>query len=226
MSVVIQNLCKSYDDLQVLQNVDLTVEEKEIVVLMGPSGCGKTTLLRCLCNLETADSGSICINGQYLCKEENNGILYADKKKRQELQKSIGLVFQNYQLFPHRTILRNLIDAPLYHKYMTKQEAIQKAESLLKKLQIFDMKEEYPYRLSGGQKQRAAIARACMLQPSVLCFDEPTSALDAQSIEQVGSIIKELSKDMAILVITHDETFAKNIGTRIVKIKDINQTKN
>ena len=109
---------------------------------------------------------------------------------------------------------------------MTKQEAIQKAESLLKKLQIFDKKEEYPYRLSGGQKQRAAIARACMLQPSVLCFDEPTSALDAQSIEQVGSIIKELSKDMAILVITHDETFAKNIGTRIVKIKDINQTKN
>ena len=223
MSIQIQNLCKSFHDNQVLRNVDLDVKEREIVVLMGLSGSGKTTLLRCLCDLETADSGEILINDSYLLKEENGRSVYADKETKKALRKEVGMVFQNYQLFPHRNVLQNLIEAPVYHKLMSKEDAVQKAEKLLERLQISDKLHAYPSTLSGGQKQRVAIARACMLQPSVLCFDEPTSALDVESIASVTSIIKDLSKEMAILIITHDEGFAKQVGTRVVRITDINQ---
>jgi len=215
MSIQIRNLYKSFHDNQVLRNVDLDVKEREIVVLMGLSGSGKTTLLRCLCDLETADSGEILINDSYLLKEENGRSVYADKETKKALRKEVGMVFQNYQLFPHRNVLQNLIEAPVYHKLMSKEDAVQKAEKLLERLQISDKLHAYPSTLSGGQKQRVAIARACMLQPSVLCFDEPTSALDVESIASVTSIIKDLSKEMAILIITHDEVF--------VKITDINR---
>ena len=223
MSIQIQNLCKSFHDNQVLRNVDLDVKEREIVVLMGLSGSGKTTLLRCLCDLETADSGEILINDSYLLKEENGRSVYADKETKKALRKEVGMVFQNYQLFPHRNVLQNLIEAPVYHKLMSKEDAVQKAEKLLERLQISDKLHAYPSTLSGGQKQRVAIARACMLEPSVLCFDEPTSALDVESIASVTSIIKDLSKEMAILIITHDEGFAQRVGTRVVKITDINR---
>lgn len=223
MSIQIRNLCKSFHDNQVLRNVDLDVKEREIVVLMGLSGSGKTTLLRCLCDLETADSGEILINNSYLLKEENGRSVYADKETKKALRKEVGMVFQNYQLFPHRNVLQNLIEAPVYHKLMSKEDAVQKAEKLLERLQISDKLHAYPSTLSGGQKQRVAIARACMLQPSVLCFDEPTSALDVESIASVTSIIKDLSKEMAILIITHDEGFAQRVGTRVVKITDINR---
>lgn len=223
MRIQIKNLSKSFGEHQVLHQINLDVDEKEIAVLMGLSGSGKTTLLRCLCDLETADHGAIKINEHYLLREENGTCIYADKQEKKLIRKEIGLVFQNYQLFPHRTVLQNLIDAPVYHKFMSKEEATQRAKKLLDKLQIADKIDSYPNTLSGGQKQRVAIARACILQPSVLCFDEPTSALDVESIEQVTSIIKDLSKDMAILIITHDETFAKNVGTKLIKIKDINQ---
>ena len=223
MSIQIRNLCKSFHDNQVLRNVDLDVKEREIVVLMGLSGSGKTTLLRCLCDLETADSGEILINDSYLLKEENGRSVYADKETKKALRKEVGMVFQNYQLFPHRNVLQNLIEAPVYHKLMSKEDAVQKAEKLLERLQISDKLHAYPSTLSGGQKQRVAIARACMLQPTVLCFDEPTSALDVESIASVTSIIKDLSKEMAILIITHDEGFAQRVGTRVVKITDINR---
>ena len=223
MSIQIRNLYKSFHDNQVLRNVDLDVKEREIVVLMGLSGSGKTTLLRCLCDLETADSGEILINDSYLLKEENGRSVYADKETKKALRKEVGMVFQNYQLFPHRNVLQNLIEAPVYHKLMSKEDAVQKAEKLLERLQISDKLHAYPSTLSGGQKQRVAIARACMLQPSVLCFDEPTSALDVESIASVTSIIKDLSKEMAILIITHDEVFAQRVGTRVVTITDINR---
>lgn len=223
MSIQIRNLYKSFHDNQVLRNVDLDVKEREIVVLMGLSGSGKTTLLRCLCDLETADSGEILINDSYFLKEENGRSVYADKETKKALRKEVGMVFQNYQLFPHRNVLQNLIEAPVYHKLMSKEDAVQKAEKLLERLQISDKLHAYPSTLSGGQKQRVAIARACMLQPSVLCFDEPTSALDVESIASVTSIIKDLSKEMAILIITHDEVFAQRVGTRVVKITDINR---
>lgn len=223
MSIQIRNLCKSFQDNQVLRSVNLDVREREIVVLMGLSGSGKTTLLRCLCDLETADSGEILINDSYLLKEENGKRVYADKEAKKALRKEVGMVFQNYQLFPHRDVLQNLIEAPVYHKLMSKEDAVQKAEKLLERLQISDKLHAYPSTLSGGQKQRVAIARACMLQPSILCFDEPTSALDVESIASVTSIIKDLSKEMAILIITHDEGFAERVGTRVVRITDINQ---
>ena len=223
MSIQIRNLYKSFHDNQVRRNGDLDVKEREIVVLMGLSGSGKTTLLRCLCDLETADSGEILINDSYLLKEENGRSVYADKETKKALRKEVGMVFQNYQLFPHRNVLQNLIEAPVYHKLMSKEDAVQKAEKLLERLQISDKLHAYPSTLSGGQKQRVAIARACMLQPSVLCFDEPTSALDVESIVSVTSIIKDLSKEMAILIITHDEVFAQRVGTRVVKITDINR---
>lgn len=159
----------------------------------------------------------------YLLKEENGRSVYADKETKKALRKEVGMVFQNYQLFPHRNVLQNLIEAPVYHKLMSKEDAVQKAEKLLERLQISDKLHAYPSTLSGGQKQRVAIARACMLQPSVLCFDEPTSALDVESIASVTSIIKDLSKEMAILIITHDEVFAQRVGTRVVKITDINR---
>ena len=223
MSIQIRNLCKAFQDNQVLRSVTLDVKEKEIVVLMGLSGSGKTTLLRCLCDLERADSGEIIINDTYLLKNENGKSVYADKETKRLLRKEVGMVFQNYQLFPHRDVLQNLIEAPIYHKLMSKEEATQKAEELLTRLQIQDKLHAYPSTLSGGQKQRVAIARACMLQPSILCFDEPTSALDVESIASVTSIIKDLSKEMAILIITHDEGFAERVGTRVVRITDINQ---
>lgn len=138
MSIQIRNLCKAFQDNQVLRSVTLDVKEKEIVVLMGLSGSGKTTLLRCLCDLERADSGEIIINDTYLLKNENGKSVYADKQTKRLLRKEVGMVFQNYQLFPHRDVLQNLIEAPIYHKLMSKQEAIQKAEELLKRLQIQD----------------------------------------------------------------------------------------
>lgn len=223
MKIQIKNLCKAFGNNEVLKNLNLNVDEKEIVVLMGLSGSGKTTLLRCLCDLEQADAGTININGNFLLREEKGKSVYASKEEKAIICRDIGLVFQNYQLFPHRTVLQNLMDAPLYHKLISKEEAQIKARALLARLQIQDKENSYPNTLSGGQKQRVAIARACMLQPSVLCFDEPTSALDNESIASVTSIIKDLSKEMAVLIITHDEGFAQRVGTRVIRINDINQ---
>lgn len=222
MKIEVKNLCKTYQDHQVLKDLNLTVKDHEIVTLMGPSGSGKSTLLRCLCDLEEADSGSIQINGRYLISMEEGQRRYATTTLRKQIAKDIHLVFQNYQLFPHCSILQNLMLAPIYHRLMSKKKALLKARELLKTLEINDKSNVYPNTLSGGEKQRVAIARACMLQPKLLCFDEPTSALDKESINLVISIIKELRKEMSILIITHDEDFANKIATGIVKIKDIN----
>ena len=222
-AIEVKNLKKGFGGRVLFENFSLNVKANTIHAIIGPNGSGKTTLLRCLCDLETADSGEILINDSYLLKEENGRSVYADKETKKALRKEVGMVFQNYQLFPHRNVLQNLIEAPVYHKLMSKEDAVQKAEKLLERLQISDKLHAYPSTLSGGQKQRVAIARACMLQPSVLCFDEPTSALDVESIASVTSIIKDLSKEMAILIITHDEGFAQRVGTRVVKITDINR---
>lgn len=202
--IKVENLTKKYGYKTVLSKINLDIKEKEIVVIVGPSGRGKTTLIRCLCGIEEFEDGRIWINGKQV------------DKKRTDLYRDIGMVFQHFQLFDHRTVMQNLIDAPLYHKMDTRDNIVNKAKELMNDLGIENICDRYPMKLSGGQKQRVAIARACMLDPKVLCLDEPTSALDEGSQKQVIDIIKELNTKMTILVITHDESFARKLGGRIM----------
>ena len=206
--LTVKKLSKSFKDNKVLNSIDFTVSENEIVCLMGPSGIGKSTFLNCITNLIKPDEGSITINNI--------------PNTAKEYQKQIGLVFQNYNLFANKTVLENCTLALKYDKIASPET---KAMEALEKLKIADKKDEYPSHLSGGQRQRAAIARAIVLKPTILCFDEPTSALDKNSITDVTNIIKELSKEkMGILIVTHDEGFAKDVATRIVDFKDINRS--
>ena len=217
MLVLVDNLYKSFGHQPVLENIHLKIQENEIVVLMGESGSGKTTLIRCLCDLETPDQGKIIINDHTLFDSDKK----ITSKHPSLIYRDIGMVFQNYHLFPHRTILQNICDAPIYQKIMSNQEAKQKACLLLKKLHLEGKENMYPYMLSGGQKQRVAIARACILEPKILCFDEPTSALDPISTQYLIEVIQELKERMSILIITHDIPFGKAIGTRLLYMKDL-----
>ena len=208
----INNLKKSFGENEVLKGIDLKIENGEIVVIVGPSGGGKTTLLRCVTGLEICDNGSIKINNKYLCE---NGI-YKAKKEFNEIRKDIGLVFQNFNLFPHMKVIENIIEAPIRVLNKSKEESIKKGEEVLEFLGIIDKKEMYPYQLSGGQKQRVAIGRALALNPKLMCFDEPTSALDPGLTEEVAKLIRSLSKEgMSVLIITHDMTFAKLVADKI-----------
>lgn len=207
----VEKICKAYGDIPVLNDVSFEVDLHEIVCLMGKSGAGKTTILRCINQLESLDKGSIQLG---------NLKIDSKNKKSPELQRKIGLVFQNWNLFPHWTIMENCIQAPVYHQLMDRSQAIEQAKILLQKMDILNQKDKYPYQLSGGQKQRAAIARACMLNPEILCFDEPTSALDSESTHQVADLIKSLSTSkMGILIVTHDEMLARELNARIIKLK-------
>ena len=196
---------KAYGNVEVLKNISLEIKENEIVSLMGPSGIGKSTLLRAINKLESIDDGKILIDSIEVHNDE--------------YQKQIGLVFQNFNLFPHLSVLENCMQ-PAIINGMNKGEAKEKALALLTKLNIESKVKSYPNQLSGGQKQRLSIARACMLSPKLLCFDEPTSALDTKSIEDVKGIIKDLSKDMAILVVSHDEKFAEDVSSRLIRMDE------
>ena len=205
--LTVKNLSKSFKDNKVLNDINFTISENEIVCLMGPSGIGKSTFLNCITNLIKPDDGLITINNI--------------PSSSKDYQKQIGLVFQNYNLFANKTVLQNCTLALKYAKIVDPEA---KAMEALEKLKIADKKDEYPSRLSGGQKQRVAIARAIVLKPTILCFDEPTSALDKNSIADVTNIIKDLSKEkLGILIVTHDEAFAKDVATRIVEFKDLNK---
>lgn len=211
----IRNVKKKFGDAEVLKGIDLDIESGEILVVVGPSGGGKTTLLRCVNALEHCDSGNIEINGKTLCKDGK----YVDKKSIRELRKDIGLVFQGFNLFPHMSVVENLIEAPQRVLGISKNEALKKAEEILGFLGLSSKKDNYPFELSGGQKQRVAIGRALMLEPKIMCFDEPTSALDPGLTNEVASLIKSLSgKGMSMMIITHDMDFAKNVSDRIVSM--------
>lgn len=211
----IKNVKKKFGDNEVLKGVDLNIKSGEILVVVGHSGGGKTTLLRCVNALEQCDSGDIEINGKTLCKDGK----YIDRKSIRELRKDIGLVFQNFNLFPHMSVMENLIEAPQRVLGISKQEAMKKAEETLGFLGLSSKKDNYPYELSGGQKQRVAIGRALMLEPKLMCFDEPTSALDPGLTNEVASLIKSLSgRGMSMMIITHDMEFAKNVSDRIVSM--------
>ncbi|NME83864.1 amino acid ABC transporter ATP-binding protein [Clostridium sp. SM-530-WT-3G] len=211
----IRNVKKRFGDTEVLKGIDLDIKSGEILVVVGNSGGGKTTLLRCVNALEYCDNGDIEINGKVLCK----GGKYVDKKTIRKLRKDIGLVFQSFNLFPHMTVIENLIEAPRRVLGIPKDEAIKRAEETLGFLGLLNKKDNYPFQLSGGQRQRVAIGRALILEPKIMCFDEPTSALDPGLTNEVASLIKSLSgKGMSMMIITHDMEFAKNVADRIVSM--------
>ena len=211
----IRGLKKSFGNNTVLKGVDLDIMEGEILVIVGPSGGGKTTLLRVITGLETCEEGTIEIAGDLLCK---NG-KYADKKSINAIRKNIGLVFQGFNLFPHKSVLENIIEAPIRVLGEKKENAIKNAMEILTFLGLADKAKNYPCELSGGQKQRVAIGRALALNPKLMCFDEPTSALDPSLTKDVASLIKSLSKKgMSMLIITHDMEFAKLVSNKIVSM--------
>ncbi|ATD54761.1 amino acid ABC transporter ATP-binding protein [Clostridium chauvoei] len=208
----ITNLKKSFGNTEVLKGVNLEIKAGEILVIVGPSGGGKTTLLRCVNGLEMCDFGTIEIDEKKLC---DNG-KYVDKNKFNEIRRNIGLVFQNFNLFPHMSVLENIIEAPQRVLGENKVEAIKKAKEILGFLGLKEKVNNYPCELSGGQKQRVAIGRALALNPKLMCFDEPTSALDPGLTGEVTNLIKTLGKQgMSMLIITHDMEFAKNVADKI-----------
>lgn len=207
----IKNLNKSFGNNKVLNDINFEIKNGEVVVLLGKSGAGKTTILRCINGLEEFDSGEIVVDN---CVIKNSSDISKYREK-------IGMVFQNFNLFPHMSVLENIISAPINVLKIPKEDAIEQAKDILKMVDLEEKLSAYPGELSGGQCQRVAIGRACALTPKVLCFDEPTSALDGESIEKVSRIIRSLKeKGMAILIITHDIGFANEISDRIINVKD------
>ena len=211
----LRKIKKSFGNLDVLKSIDLDIDEKEIVVLVGPSGGGKTTLLRIINMLEICHSGYIEVNGRVLC---NDGI-YIDKKSMMEISKDVGMVFQNFNLFPHKSVIENIIEGPMRVLKKSKEQSKSEAREILSFLGLIEKEDSYPHQLSGGQKQRVAIGRALAMEPKLMCFDEPTSALDPELTEEVANVIKMLSKKgMTMLIITHDMTFAEKVASRIISM--------
>lgn len=209
----IKNAVKSFADVEVLKDISIDLEDGEIVSIIGRSGSGKSTILRCACMLETLDSGEI----RYMGKSIFSNGKFADKKTINKAKQIFGLVFQNFNLFPHWTVLRNLTDAAVHIQKKSKKDAEEKAMELLSKMDLLDKANVYPSMLSGGQKQRVAIARALMLEPSILFFDEPTSALDPELTAEVLKVIKSLKTlDIAMLIVTHEMSFARDISDRLI----------
>ena len=206
--VVVKNLKKSFGKLEVLIDIDMEIKEGEVVVLLGPSGSGKSTFLRCLNRLEDITAGEVIVDG-----------IHVDDKKTDinKLRENIGMVFQHFNLFPHMTVLENIMLAPVELKKMTKEEAREKGMALLKRVGLDAKADVYPPQLSGGQKQRVAIARALAMNPDIMLFDEPTSALDPEMVGEVLAVMKELAADgMTMVVVTHEIGFAREVASRVV----------
>ncbi len=209
--LVVKNLEKSFGKTKVLKKINLEVNEKERLVIIGPSGCGKSTLLRCINHIEKPTKGKVLFEGIPL---DDNEELYKIRIK-------MGMVFQQFNLFPHLTVLENIILAPVKLNLLTKEEAIKKARELLLKIHLEDKEANYPKELSGGQMQRVAIARALILEPKLMLFDEPTSALDPQMKKEVLELMEELGKSgLTMIVVTHEMAFAKNFASRIIFMDD------
>lgn len=206
----INHLEKSFGDLEVLKDISLEVNEGEVLAIIGPSGSGKSTLLRCATMLEQPDGGEILYDGLPNTRT-------AGKHERQEIRKYFGLVFQNFNLFPHRSVLQNIMDAPVRIQKLPKEQAKKEAMELLKKMGLEEKADFYPQQLSGGQCQRVSIARALALKPRILFFDEPTSALDPELIGEILKVIKDLAAEhMTMVIVTHEMNFAKNVADYII----------
>jgi ABC-type polar amino acid transport system ATPase subunit len=206
--IELRNVGKRFGDLEVLKGVDMAVARGEVVVLCGPSGSGKSTLLRCINGLESVDAGEVRVDGKPLARSTS---------KLRRLDPTVGMVFQSFNLFPHLTILQNLILAPTMVRRMPRDEALARARRLLARVGIEGKADAFPDMLSGGQQQRAAIARALCMEPSVMLFDEPTSALDPEMINEVLDVMRDLARDgMTMVVVTHEMGFAREVADRIV----------
>ncbi|KAF0819396.1 MULTISPECIES: amino acid ABC transporter ATP-binding protein [unclassified Cytobacillus] len=210
--IKVEKLNKSFGDLHVLKDIDITVKENDVVCLIGASGSGKSTLLRCLNFLELKDSGNIIFEGDKVEKETHD---------LNKVREKVGMVFQHFHLFPHMTVLENVMEAPLHVKKLPKDQVKKDAQELLKKVGLSDKENVYPSKLSGGQKQRVAIARALAMKPDIMLFDEPTSALDPELVGEVLSTMKELALEgMTMVVVTHEMGFAREVADWAVYMHD------
>lgn len=218
MSILsVKNLEKKFGDLTVLKNISFNINDGEIISIIGSSGSGKSTLLRCMNQLETITSGTITIDGKTLVETKNGEPVYAGKDILKEILMETGFVFQNFNLFPHYSVLRNVMEAPVCVAGVPKKQAEEKARELLKKLGLETKADAYPCELSGGQSQRVSIARALALEPKILFFDEPTSALDPELTGEVLKVIKSLTDlNITMVIVTHEMAFAKEISDRII----------
>ena len=209
--IEVKDLRKSFNDLEILKGITTTIEKNEKVVVIGPSGSGKSTFLRCLNRLEQPTSGTVIFDG--------TDITHASDKQMYKIREKMGMVFQHFHLFPHLTIRGNLTLAPVKLKLMSKEEANEKAEIMLKKVGLADKADSYPNMLSGGQKQRIAIARSLVMNPEVMLFDEPTSALDPEMVGEVLELMKQLAEEgMTMVVVTHEMGFAREVASRVLFI--------
>lgn len=214
----VRNLQKRFGDLEVLKDISFSLKRGSVLAIIGPSGSGKSTLLRCLNQLEKADSGSIHICDDELMHTDASGQAhFAPADKAVAIQLHIGMVFQNYNLFPHLSIMENIIEAPVHVLKKPKAEAIREAELLLGKLGLADKAKAYPCQLSGGQQQRVSIARALALNPQILCFDEPTSALDPELTGEVLKVMRDLAAEhMTMVIVTHEMRFAEEVADYVI----------
>lgn len=207
----IKGLCKSYGDVRVLKDIDLDIREKEVVVIIGPSGSGKSTLLRCMNYLEVPTAGSVSVDGILLDGEANIN------KVREE----VGMVFQRFNLFPHMTVLQNIMLAPMKVRHIGSKETEETARALLQRVGLADKADNYPTQLSGGQQQRVAIARALAMKPKVMLFDEPTSALDPEMVGEVLDVMRTLAEEgMTMVIVTHEMGFAREVGDRLLFVDE------
>ena len=216
-----ENIEKKFGAEGVLNGLSLRVDEGEVVALIGPSGSGKSTLLRCLNQLERIDGGAIYLDELCLCKTTDGRVRYAPEATLRQITLRMGMVFQSFNLFPHMSVLQNLIDAPMRVKRVPRADAIQLAREVLDKVGLAEKAGQYPHQLSGGQAQRVAIARALCLQPEILCVDEPTSALDPELTQEVLAVMRGLAEErMTMVVVTHEMDFARDISKRVVFMED------
>ncbi|OYP53990.1 amino acid ABC transporter ATP-binding protein (PAAT family) [Lachnotalea glycerini] len=208
---------KSFDGNEVLKDISLSVEEGEVVSIIGPSGSGKSTLLRCATLLETMNSGDLIYLGEKAAEDVDGKTIYAKTNDLKKIQQYFGLVFQNFNLFPHYSVIKNITDAPIHVQKRNKEEVYDEAIKLLDKMGLTDRADYYPCQLSGGQQQRVSIARALAMNPKILFFDEPTSALDPELTGEILKVIKELAKEkMTMVIVTHEMNFAKDVSNRMI----------
>lgn len=208
---------KEFEGTTVIKDLSLSVEEGEVLAIIGPSGSGKSTLLRCATMLETIDDGEILYQGKKAVWIENGNPTFPKKQELKEIQSCFGLVFQNFNLFPHFSVIKNIADAPIHVQKRNREEVYEEAKKLLAKMGLSDKAEAYPYQLSGGQRQRVSIARALAMKPKMLFFDEPTSALDPELTGEILKVIKDLEAEhMTMVIVTHEMDFARKVADKII----------